>query len=143
MSFQDFILNGLSSLQKDETDLRGVLQEVLNTSNLKLWFPLIDIINTEDIYYVYVELPGVKEDSILVDFINNNLIISGEKNKKINEQHYIKNEIGYGKFNRKILLPMNVMDKNNVIIKYENGLLSILIDKKKEKTNTFSMKISN
>jgi HSP20 family molecular chaperone IbpA len=143
MSFQDIIFNGLNNLQSDG-DLRGAFQHIINsgvsTSDNGGWHPSVDIVDTVDNLYVYMEIPGVKNDSIRVDFFNNRLSISGEKIKKYSTPAE-KNEIVYGKFNRKIRIPICVTNKNNVNTTYSNGVLNIIIDKQKEGENRFSITI--
>jgi HSP20 family molecular chaperone IbpA len=140
MSFSDMIYNSLNNLQNDG-DLRGALQNIINSGvglsmDQKEWHPSIDIVDTNNNLYVYIELPGVIESSIDVDFFNNKLAISGEKLKRYTVASY-KNEIVYGKFNRQITLPISVTNKDNVIVKYDNGVLTIIIDKSKEEQNRF------
>jgi HSP20 family molecular chaperone IbpA len=143
MSFQDIIFNGLNNLQSDG-DLRGAFQHIINsgvsTSDQGGWHPSVDIVDTVNNLYVYMELPGVKNDSIRVDFFNNRLSISGEKIKKYSTPAE-KNEIVYGKFNRKIRIPICVTNKNNVNTTYSSGVLSIVIDKQKEGENRFSITV--
>ena len=145
MSFQDIILNSLTNLQSDG-DLRGALQHIINSGVGTLneqsgWHPPVDIVDTKNNLYVYMELPGVSEESISVDFFNNTLSISGEKIKRYTSSPF-KNELIYGKFNRKITLPISVTNQENVNVKYENGVLTLLIDKKKEEQNRFRIGIN-
>lgn len=149
MSIQDLILNGLNNLQSND-DLRGAFQHIVNsgvgqfttgsTEDQKGWHPPVDIIDTQNNIYVYMELPGINENSISIDFFNNKLAISGEKIKK-HSTHIYKHEIVYGKFNRELTLPINVTNQKNVTINYENGILTLTIDKKKEEQNKFSMNL--
>lgn len=146
MSLQDLIFTSLNNLQSDG-DLRGALQHIINSgvgsvSEQKEWYPSIDIIDTKNNLYVYAELPGVTENSIGVDFFNNELAISGEKLKRYTAPSH-KNEIVYGKFNRKITLPISVTNRDNVTVKYDNGVLTLIIDKKKEEQNRFRISIDS
>jgi HSP20 family molecular chaperone IbpA len=143
MSFQDMILNSLSNLQTDG-DLRGAFQHIINSgivNDQNSWHPPVDIVDIDSYLYVYIEIPGVKDESISVEFFNNKLSISGEKIKIYNEISF-KNEIVYGKFNRHISLPMNVTNKENVNLSYNNGILTVVIDKKNEEQNKFTVGIS-
>lgn len=145
MSFQDMIYSSLNNLQSDE-DLRGAFQHIINSgiggsNSNNCWHPPVDIVDTSNNIYVYVELPGVNEESIGVDFINNKLSISGEKIKKY-DVHSTKNEIVYGSFKRNITLPISVTTQDNVNVGYENGVLTLIIDKKKEEENRFHISVS-
>ena len=145
MSFQDMIFSSLNNFQSDG-DLRGALQHIINSGISPSgtqggWHPTVDIVDTKNNLYVYMELPGVTEDSISVDFFNNILDISGEKVKKYTAPPS-KREITYGKFNRKITLPISVTNQANVSVQYTNGVLRLTVDKRKEEQNRFRMGVS-
>lgn len=142
MSLQD-LLEGLNQLQEDG-DVRGALNHLIN-SNLGqgiAWQPCVDIIDTKDNLYLYIELPGVSENSIDVDFFNNKVTISGEKLKCYNTAPY-KKEIVYGEFKRTLTIPISVTKQDNVSVKYTNGVLTVDINKKKENENRFSVRVTN
>ena len=145
MSFQDLILSSLSNLQADG-DLRGAFQHIINSgitvnNNDSKWNPPVDIVESNDNLYIYVELPGVVENSIGIDFFNNKVSISGEKIKQHKGPVY-KYEIVYGKFNRQINIPLSVTNQENVNVKYENGVLVLIIDKKKEEQHRFCLGVN-
>ncbi len=139
------LLNSLANIQNDR-DLLGAIQNVMNSGNVSgtdgVLNPYIDIVDTKKTLYVYMDIPGVSENSIVVDFYNNKLSISGEKIKCYSTPT-IKNEISYGKFIRCITLPISVTNKDNVNVKYNNGVLTVTINKKKEERNRFSIGVSN
>jgi len=86
--------------------------------------------------------PGIDENDIDVDFFNNYIVIKGER-KCLSLQEEIlkrKQEIYYGSFERKILIPFSVTSDQSVSIKMENGFLIININKKMELTNRFTLK---
>ena len=137
MSLQDIILSSLANLQTDDGDLRGTLNCLLNTS----WIPFINVVESKDMLIVHVELPGIHND-MKVNFFNNKLTISGNKQKLSTLKTVVKNEIGFGKYSRTITLPIFMINKKNVITEYENCILSIKINKKNEESNEFDIKIN-
>ena len=140
MSLQDFIMNGINSMNSPD-DLVGAIQSVMNKNQCnEKWIPRIDMVDDNNKLYLYVECPDI--ENISVDFFNNNLSISGKKNKKYSGVA-IKNEIVYGLFNRHIILPISITDKKNVVMKYKNGMLVITIDKQKEEKNKFNITIDD
>lgn len=138
MSLQDLLISGLSQFQSNN-DLQGAVQEIISSSSTGL-NTLVDIIDTKNNLYIYVDLPGVTPSSINIDFYNNNISICGEKIKKYNEVP-LKKEIVYGKFNRKVTLPISVTNKKNVEVSYNDGVLIIIIDKQKESQNKFRINV--
>lgn len=141
---QEALINSLGHIQSDG-DIRGAFQHILNSgvvggvSGLQ---PAIDIVETKNNLYVYAELPGVCENSISVDFLNNKITLSGNKIKPYNIATF-KKEIIYGRFYREITLPISVSNQKNVNISYKNGIVLLDIDKEKERQNRFSMGINS
>jgi len=138
MSIQDLLISGLSQFQSNN-DLQGAVQEILSSSSTGVNTP-VDVIDTKNNLYIYVDIPGVTPSSINIDFYNNNISICGEKIKKYNEVP-LKKEIVYGKFNRKVTLPISVTNQKNVEVSYTNGVLLITIDKQKESQNKFRISV--
>ena len=137
MSIQEIILNGLNSIQQD-VNLQNTFKNILkNNGSIR---PNADIIEKEDKIIVLVEIPGINKEDIDIEFFNNKLNISGEKINKYKDCNNI--EINYGKFDREIILPISVTRKEHVILEYIDGILSIIIDKEKERDNSFKCQIS-
>lgn len=144
MSIQDLLTNGLGQIQSDG-DIRGAFQHILNSGAVggsPGLQPAIDIVETKNNLYVYVELPGVSESSIDIDFYNNKVVISGEKLKRYTEIP-VKKEIVYGKFHRKIILPISVTNQENVMVRYKNGVLVLTVDKQREEQHRFRIGVSS
>ena len=51
-------------------------------------------------------------------------------------------EIIYGKFERQIIIPISVTNRESVKISSKNGVLIIVIDKEREERNRFSIRVS-
>jgi HSP20 family protein len=79
---------------------------------------------------VNVELPGVVKSDVTVNVNNSVLTISAErKQPELNaKEQWIRNEISYGSFERRINLPYSV-DVEKVSAIHENGLLQIVLPK--------------
>ena len=100
--------------------------------------PAYDIINEKKYMKILVELPGVEKKSLKIDFNNNKIIITGEK-KNLTKTNIVKNEIKYGKIERKIVLPVIIEDENDVSITLKDGILLIKIDKQNMSDNSFTV----
>ena len=136
MSLQD-IMSGLNSVLETGITEENIRNSLRNIQRNPL-SPQLDMIDTDDNLFVYVELPGVEKKSICLDFFNNNMLIRGEKRKQYVNDAY-RNEIMYGRCERKVTLPFSVTQKENVSVKYTDGILIIDIDKKKEGLNRFQI----
>ena len=145
-ALQQLVCNGISLMEGNNTsNVSGALSEFLQTQGLnmnEIWQPAVDIIQNSDTITLYINIPGVKNDSINVDFFNNKVIVTGERKKPFSDRTTIvKNEIIYGKFERQIIIPISVTNRDNVKISSKNGVLIIFIDKLSEEKNRFSVKI--
>ena len=105
--------------------------------------PDCDIIQNENEMIIYLSLPGVDKSSINIEFQNNKVIVSGEKNKPYtNEGYTIKSsQIYYGRFNKTVRIPIVVTNPESVVRTFEDGLLTIKILFNVERENFFSLGI--
>lgn len=96
--------------------------------------PSIDVSETDKNYEVQVQLPGMNKEDITVNLEDRVLSISGERRFKDEqkEKTYHKVETRYGAFHRSFQLPDNI-DEDSVKASYQDGVLSITIDKSSEK----------
>lgn len=100
------------------------------------YLPLSDVIETQDYYFIEIELPGVRKSDISVEIIENIITVSGEKIKSPEEDNEKRRYhcIGraYGKFKRSFNLP-GPFNMHNIKAKLEKGVLTIAIPKLVEK----------
>ena len=93
-------------------------------------FPLLNITEDKDNFYVRAELPGVKGEELDIQVTANNLSISGERKIAAEEEEakYHRRERDAGSFSRMIGLPGDI-DSDHVDAKLENGILTIVVAK--------------
>jgi HSP20 family protein len=92
-------------------------------------FPLINLTEDKNKYYVRAELPGVKGDELDIQATANNLAISGKRNIAAEEgARYHRREREAGTFSRMIVLPGEI-DTDKVEAKLENGILNVVVPK--------------
>jgi HSP20 family protein len=93
-------------------------------------FPLINLTEDKDCYYVRAELPGVKGEELDIQVTANNLAISGERKIAVEEAgaKYHRKEREAGSFSRMIGLPGDI-NSDKVDAKMENGILTIVVAK--------------
>jgi|688.fasta_scaffold1056666_2 HSP20 family molecular chaperone IbpA len=107
------------------------------TSEISLY---TDIYETTNQIIVLIDIPGIEPKDLDIEFCNNIINIKGERKKDIKETA-AKSEICYGKFCKKINLPLSITKKNSVSTSFKNGVLKITIDKLNEMTNKFKIDI--
>jgi len=84
---------------------------------------------TDHHYLVSTDLPGIKREDLNIEIKNQNLIVSAER-KEVSQSKEAKT---YGKISRAIALPEDA-NLENVEAHYEDGVLKIAVEKKKEAT---------
>jgi len=93
-------------------------------------FPLINLTEDKDNYYVRAELPGVKAGELDIQASANNLAISGERKIASEDESakYHRREREAGKFSRMIGLPGDI-NPDKVEAKLESGILTVVVAK--------------
>lgn len=108
------------------------LEEQGIENGVSSFVPTVNSRETEDAYFVEVDLPGIKKDDISIDIKDNILTISGERkaHDEVKEENYYKIESKFGKFSKSFTLPKDV-DTDKIGAKNLNGVLEIKIPKQK------------
>lgn len=114
----DFLANG-PSLASEAARTAGV-------------FPLTNVTEDADNFYVYAELPGMDPADINISITGKTLSLSGER--KIDPEEgasYHRKERKGGQFNRTITLKTNV-DAAKVEANFVHGVLTVVLPKAEE-----------
>ena len=93
-------------------------------------FPLTNLSEDKENYYIRAELPGIKGDQLDIQVTGNNLAISGERKIESEEDgaRYHRREREAGTFSRMIVLPGEV-DTDKVDANLQNGILTVVVPK--------------
>jgi len=93
-------------------------------------FPLINVTEDTNKYYVRTELPGMESNELDIQVTAKSISISGERKIPVegNNVRYHRREREAGKFSRLINLPGEI-DVNQVEASMENGVLRVSLPK--------------
>ena len=94
-------------------------------------YPLLNVAEDKDSFYVEALVPGVDPESIEVSVLHDQLRIAGTKtaiNPDIKPEAFHRNERGAGSFTRMLTLPTEV-DGDHVKADYKNGVLTLTLPK--------------
>jgi HSP20 family protein len=92
-------------------------------------FPLANITENKDCYYVRAEVPGVIADEIDISVTGKTLSIAGERKIPTEEgASYHRRERRAGRFSRMITMPSDI-DNNKVEAEFSNGVLTVKLPK--------------
>lgn len=119
--------------------LTGQIEKFFNTGNSAFeentLMPSIDIYEVENSLVVEVEAPGLKKENLKLTLEDNILTIEGEKKsvERNNVVRIFRSERTFGNFKRSFTLPVDV-DPDKVNAKFENGILTITLQKLETKS---------
>jgi HSP20 family protein len=104
---------------------RGLLREPMAGV-----FPLMNVTEDKDDYYVRAELPGLKADDLDISVTGDTLSISGERRIPAEDEkaQYHRREREAGKFSRIVSLPAQV-DTGKVEARCTDGVLTVVLPK--------------
>ena len=93
-------------------------------------FPLINLTENKDNYYIRAELPGVQADALDIQATGNSIAISGERKiaDRTGTARYHRREREAGKFSRMLDLPGEI-NADKVMASLADGILSVVIPK--------------
>lgn len=96
------------------------------------WAPPVDVAEDADRIHVKIEVPGMDEKDLRVNYEDGLLTVSGERQfERREDRNYHRIERAYGSFVRSFSLPRSV-DGSQIAANYRNGILEIEIPKKEE-----------
>ncbi len=98
-----------------------------------LFKPDCDVLETENYYYIIIDLPGVNPEEIDVSYKENKLEISGEKKKDFARDDGIifhRAERRFGKFKIVFDWILTNIDEDNIDAKYKEGVLVLKIKRR-------------
>ena len=110
--------------------------------------PQLNIASDDQQYHISLEVPGLKEEDLVLELnANNTLSIRGEKNQEVEtkEKRYYRVERSYGQFERLLALPAD-SDTEKLRATLTNGVLEIFLPKKPlsaADTNTKKIEINS
>jgi HSP20 family molecular chaperone IbpA len=145
MSFTQLIMKSLDNIDNSgEVSLRHLMKTYLTTQGvdiLEIFKPPHDMFVDSCYIRIRIDIPGVNPESVDIDFINNTIEISGVRDDCIEEGNSFSSEIIYGKFTKKIKLPISVVNRESVNVRCDNGVLDITINREKEELNNFKIRL--
>lgn len=96
-------------------------------------FPLMNVTEAKDKYYVRAELPGLKSDELDISVTGDTLSISGERRLAIEDENaqYHRREREAGRFSRIVNMPGRI-DTGRVEAHCTDGVLTVVLPKAEE-----------
>ncbi len=122
--------NELDRLRRQMEQWHGALTEGALPMPAAGVFPLTNVTEDKDNYYVRSELPGINSEDLDIQVTAKGISISGERKIPVegNNVKYHRREREAGKFSRSINLPEDI-DMGKVDASLKNGVLTVIIPK--------------
>jgi len=97
------------------------------------WAPAVDVLETEDAYLLFAELPGVTREDIQLQVRERRLELTGRRQPLPENRSFLRMERSYGPFRRNFDLDVAV-DTDAISASFERGILRIEVPKKAPST---------
>ncbi|MCW5945575.1 MAG: Hsp20/alpha crystallin family protein [Fimbriimonadales bacterium] len=97
------------------------------------WTPRTDVKETDRGIILTMDLPGIRQEDITIEFVEDTLVVTGkrEMSEEESREDYVRLERVYGEFSRsfKLLVPVKADD---ISASYKDGVLRIDVPKAPE-----------
>jgi HSP20 family protein len=95
-----------------------------------VWAPAVDMCETDKEIIVRAELPGIKNEDLVVEVDDDHLILRGVRrlDKDATDENYHRIERAHGEFFRALRLPSPIKE-DEIQASYRDGVLSITLPK--------------
>ncbi|MFL6197220.1 MAG: Hsp20/alpha crystallin family protein [Thermoanaerobaculia bacterium] len=128
----------LEELSRIQERINSLFEQALLTSDYEdregglpgTWAPTVDVLETEDAYLIFAELPGVRRDEIQLQVRDRRLELSGRRQVLGENRNFLRMERSYGPFRRTFDLGVPV-EVDEISAGFEAGVLRVLIPKRK------------
>lgn len=131
--WRGFGWSGFSELERMRNDLDKLFRELAEGAFAEPGagvFPLTNVTEDKENYYVRAELPGIRAEDLDLSVTGDGLAISGERKIAAAEEgaRYHRKEREGGSFSRKITLPGQI-DVEKAEASCANGILTVVLPK--------------
>lgn len=95
-----------------------------------VWSPRMDIVEANDNYTIFADIPGLNKDNIAITLEDGVLTISGDRalREKGKDETIRLYERAFGKFSRSFRIRENI-DVSKIGAEFKNGVLSVKLPK--------------
>jgi HSP20 family protein len=128
----------LEELARIQDRINSLFEQALLTSDYEdregglpgTWAPSVDVLETEDAYLIFAELPGVQRDDIQLQVRDRRLELSGNRQCLGENRNFLRMERSYGPFRRSFDLEAP-LDVDGIAASFEQGVLRVQVPKRR------------
>jgi len=127
----------LEELGRIQDRINSLFEQALLTSEYEdreggapgTWAPAVDVLETEDAYLIFAELPGVRRDDIQLQVRDRRLELSGRRQTLGENRNFLRMERSYGPFRRAFDLGAPV-EVDGITAAFDQGVLRVHVPKR-------------
>ena len=98
-------------------------------ASLARYRPATDILEREDGFYIYMDLPGVKREDMTIDLQDDELTVTGRTSLSLGErEHFVETQLDECEYVRAISIS-DMIDRERIKANLENGVLELHLPK--------------
>jgi len=128
----------LEELARIQDRINSLFEQALLTTDYEdregglpgTWAPAVDVLETEDAYLIFAELPGVRRDDIQLQVRDRRLELSGRRQSLGENRNFLRMERSYGPFRRSFDLEAP-LDVDGIAASFEQGVLRVQVPKRR------------
>ena len=91
--------------------------------------PATDILEREDGFYIYMDLPGVKREDMTIDLQEDELTVTGRTSMPpVDKEHFVEMQFGDCEYVRSISIT-DIVDRERIKANLESGVLELHLPK--------------
>lgn len=110
----------------------GAEQAVRKEEKLPRFRPPADVVEREDGFHVYMDLPGVKREDLVIDLQEGELTVSGVTRYATGDkENYSEMQFGNGEY-RRTLAVSDMVDRSAITASLKDGVLELVLPKLEE-----------
>lgn len=89
--------------------------------------PATDILEREDGFYIFMDLPGVTKDALVIDLQEDELTVSGRTSYNLPEgENFMEMQFGNGEYRRTVSLS-DIVDRERIKANLKDGVLELYL----------------
>ncbi len=98
------------------------------TGKPNVWHPATDVFETDEKIVIRVEIAGMREGEVAVNFDHHILSITGVRSEVTEKRAFHQMEIFFGEFSTEIEIPVAI-DTDQIQAEYQDGFLHVYLPK--------------
>ena len=128
----------LGSLQSEMNRLFNTLYNsptsARNGAVTRRFVPSMDLVETDSHYVLKADLPGLSEEDVAIEVVDNVLTVTGERKSETEQKKdgFRRVERSFGSFRRSLRLPEGV-DAGAISARFDKGVLEVSVPKPAER----------